>query len=32
MFYLDAIISVTVSLIKHAQYSMWKALKGEVQI
>ena len=29
MFYLDAIISVDLA-IKHAQYSMWKALKGEV--
>jgi class 3 adenylate cyclase len=29
MFYLDAVISVDLA-IKHAQYSMWKALKGEV--
>src|SRR5215208_3740142 len=29
MFYLDAVISIDLA-IKHAQYSMWKALKGEV--
>ena len=29
MFYLDAVISVDLA-IKHAQYNMWKALKGEV--
>lgn len=29
MFYLDAVISVDLA-IKHAQYSMWKALKGKV--
>jgi adenylate cyclase len=29
MFYLDAVISVDLA-IKHAHYSMWKALKGEV--
>jgi adenylate cyclase len=29
MFYLDAVISVDLA-IRHAQYSMWKALKGEV--
>lgn len=29
MFYLDAVISVDLA-IKHAQYSMWKSLKGEV--
>ena len=29
MFYLDAVISVDLA-IKHAQYSMWKALKGEI--
>jgi adenylate cyclase len=29
MFYLDAVISVDLA-IKHAQYSMWKALKGAI--
>ena len=29
MFYLDAVINVDLA-IKHAQYSIWKALKGEV--